>query len=185
MSKTKSYLFTKQTLPLISDLTLSCRSMLSTMSMVGRLLLLLVLLIFKDMSSSAVRKQSLLLLSSSSLDYVEQCKGSAASNIAYCKKEGNWTEWGTPPKSSEEAGQMEKDRWALARANARKRNFDEIPDDIYIKHYSAIKRIAAESQQDIEPLSNVCGYWLWGDAGTGKSTLCSSSCPWCLSQSLL
>lgn len=110
-------------------------------------------------------------------DHVEQCKGSPQSNIAYCKKEGSFTEWGIPPKTAEEAGQMEKDRWATALVSARKRKFDEIPADIYIKYHSSIKRIAAESQQEIEPLSNVCGYWLWGAPGTGKSTLARQSCP--------
>lgn len=112
-------------------------------------------------------------------DHYEQCKGSPASNILYCKKEKNATEWGIPPKTAEEAGQMEKDRWTLALVNARKRKFEEIPPDIYIKYHSSIKRIAAESQQEIEPLSNVCGYWLYGNAGTGKSTAARTAAPGC------
>lgn len=110
-------------------------------------------------------------------DHYEQCKGSPQSNILYCKKDKDSVEWGIPPKTSEEAGQMEKDRWSCALAAARKRKFDDIPADIYIKYHSSIKRIAAESQQEIDPLSNVCGYWLWGDAGTGKSTLARQAAP--------
>lgn len=110
-------------------------------------------------------------------DHYEQCKGSPQSNILYCSKDKDTVSWGVPPKTSEEAGQMEKDRWATALVAAQKRKFDEIPADIYIKYHSSIKRIAAESQQELPPLDNVCGYWLYGMAGTGKSTAARTVAP--------
>lgn len=96
----------------------------------------------------------------------EAARGSAAEAAAYCKKDGSFVEWGDCPVPKEV---QEKERWAKARRAAIAGNMEEIPDDIFIRCYSQVKRIAAEHQHKPEPLEVMDFHWYWGESGTGKS----------------
>ena len=91
--------------------------------------------------------------------------------IDYCKKDGDFTERGTPPTDGGEAGgNKEKRRWADAFEAAKEGRFNDIPADIRMRQYNTIKRIRTDALNEIplvdteEPME-----WYWGESGTGKS----------------
>lgn len=96
---------------------------------------------------------------------------SAPASIEYCKKDGDFTERGNPPVSQKRKGEMESERWDLARKAAKEGRFEDIPSEIYIKHLSNLKKIRAEYQVSIPSRDGDLEHqWIWGAAGTGKTT---------------
>nr|UTM74948.1 replication-associated protein [Tick-associated circular DNA satellite] len=109
----------------------------------------------------------------------EQCKGSAESNQAYCKKEGhNIVERGTPPKTAKDKGEEEKLRWDGARCAAKEGRFDDIPSDIYMRCMSTCHKLATMHQAPPPGLEGeLINEWIYGPAGTGKSTRAQAENP--------
>lgn len=107
--------------------------------------------------------------------HVEICRGGAKKAIAYCKKEDkNPFEVGTPPKTQ---GQGQKDRWKKARDNAKRGNFEEIDDELYLKYINNMKAIHAEAQEMPEKLDHLTHLWIYGKTGTGKSHVVHETYP--------
>jgi len=102
--------------------------------------------------------------------HIEEAR-SAEASIQYCKKEGNFTERGNPPCSQKRKGEMNIERWVIAKKAAREGRFDDIPEDIYIKHLGNLKKIRAEVQAQL-PIEDgdLPHQWIWGSAGTGKTS---------------
>lgn len=96
--------------------------------------------------------------------HFEATKGSIDQNIAYCSKDGDFTERGTKPMSQEKKAACGKasleERWALAKEG----RFEELPPE-QIKTYEYIHRKSREVQ-DREELTNI---WVYGPSGCGKS----------------
>ena len=90
--------------------------------------------------------------------------------IEYCKKEGDWTERGTPPKTDKQKGEGEKERYKRARSLAEEGKFDEIDADIYIRHLGNLKKIRAEKQVQPAQLTELSNQWLYGPPGSGKTS---------------
>ncbi|MDY6497995.1 hypothetical protein [Clostridioides difficile] len=109
----------------------------------------------------------------------EQCKGSAEQNQAYCKKEGHdIVERGTPPKTSKDKGDDERTRWAAAFQAAKEGRVDDVPDDIRLRYYTTIKKIAGDFQVAPAGLEGeLVNEWLYGPAGSGKSTKAQAENP--------
>jgi len=98
--------------------------------------------------------------------HVEVMAGHILQNEDYCGKKEVLFFIGVPPKAP---GAGEKDRWKAARAAAEAGKLDEIPDDIYMRLYSTIKKIATDhlpTPPDNDVLENV---WICGPTGCGKS----------------
>lgn len=55
--------------------------------------------------------------------------------------------------------------WELARAGT----LEEIPGDVKLKYYGNLKRIAKDHMPKPLDLEDVCGVWIWGAPGVGKS----------------
>lgn len=102
-------------------------------------------------------------------------KGSSLENFGYCSdwrkrvdgKDGEVHEWGERPVSG---GQATKRSWDEAFENARLHRLDAIPGDIKVRYYGNVKRIMQDNPIKCRSLPDVCGFWLYGQAGCGKST---------------
>lgn len=57
--------------------------------------------------------------------------------------------------------------WDAIKEHAKAGNFEEIPSDVYIRHYFSLQRIAADSLKPT-PMEREC-FVFWGRTGTGKS----------------
>lgn len=108
-------------------------------------------------------------------NHVEQAKRCEEA-IEYCKKEGNWVQWGVEPVSRKRRGEMEKDRWDDARKKARVGDFDGIDSDIFIRYKRTLEQICTESVQ-VEERKELNNYWFCGPSGCGKSKLARERYP--------
>lgn len=89
----------------------------------------------------------------------------------YCKKDGLFEEFGDPPAPSRghAGGRATAEKWTIAKRAAKEGNLDQIDDDLFIKYYSTFKRIAKDYMKKPDPLGTVCGLWIHGATGQGKS----------------
>lgn len=109
--------------------------------------------------------------------HLEVRRGPIEKAIAYCKKDGNYHEIGEPPMSQDMKGRSEKERWEQALSHAKKGHFDQIPADIYIRHFGNLERIATKFQAVPESIERLDCWWLYGPTGTGKSRTARESNP--------
>lgn len=98
----------------------------------------------------------------------------------YCKKDGRYIEWGELPLSAAEAGgNASRDRFArnidLA-LTGRMLDLKEVDPQSYVQHYHSYKRIIQDNPVKPKNLDSVCGLWIWGETGVGKSYLARSIC---------
>lgn len=89
--------------------------------------------------------------------------------IKYCQKEdsaveGTRFELGKRPFNPNSNTDWERVR-ELAKCNA----LDEIPAELFIRHYSSLRRIAKDYMSKPPALEDVCGIWIHGPPGVGKS----------------
>jgi len=92
----------------------------------------------------------------------------------YCQKDGDFTERGVPPKTKEEKGQGEKRRHEEIRDLAIAGKIEEIAEkhpDVWLRSYSTLKKIKMDHMEKLPNLEGVCGTWIVGPAGCGKTTL--------------
>lgn len=111
-------------------------------------------------------------------------KGTAQQNRKYCLKiddEGvqhndDFIERGICPDEPQSAengrrgGVQERNRWTLAREAAEAGRLHEVPDDIYIRNYSAIHAIARANQRAPPERDSLTNHWYYGESGSGKSS---------------
>ncbi|AXQ65767.1 MAG: helicase [Cressdnaviricota sp.] len=109
--------------------------------------------------------------------HVEVCKHLFKS-IEYCKKDGDVIERGEPPKTKEDQGNMEKERWANFISLAEQDRLEEIDPKDRVKHYRAAEYFRSEGAkkrrlEDTEERME----WYYGPSGTGKSRKARSENP--------
>jgi hypothetical protein len=102
--------------------------------------------------------------------HLEVARGTSQQAKEYCLKEGDFIETGTCPATAGQAGgDAEKERWKRTRAAAVAGNMEEIEDDIFIRHYFGLRAIRKDYMVKPADLDGVCGVWIWGPPGVGKS----------------
>lgn len=107
----------------------------------------------------------------------EQC-------VNYCKKGGDYVEFGVNPLVAQAAAQEQRNeeqrcKWSDAKTNARARRFDAIDPAIYVRYYAALRKMGsefAEAESGAE-LDSACGLWVWGPPDMGKTTTCMRAFP--------
>jgi len=93
---------------------------------------------------------------------------------AYCKKDGDFTEWGILPLDQQVAGaKATSDKWADTKTKAKAGLIEEIDPEFYIKYYRTLKQIAADNKPTPPDLTWKEGqqpnFWIVGPTRTGKS----------------
>lgn len=122
--------------------------------------------------------------------HLEIKRGSVAQAIHYCMKPvpdcecehceharpqvADWIEFGTKPLNKEEGT---KQKWADVRRHATEGNFDEIPDDVFVRCYHQIKRIRQDNPTKPADLNQKRNEWIVGPSGVGKSTYARAKYP--------
>lgn len=102
----------------------------------------------------------------------------------YCKKEGNFEEHGVMPDEQTvgltAANQKRKFDYEEADRLAREGNYEEISSELRIKHWSNLVKIREYEtrKRDVSdiPSGSICGLWLFGAPGLGKSYFARDFC---------
>lgn len=109
--------------------------------------------------------------------HVEIAFSDASVNRTYCTKDGDFVERGEIPTTSKEKGIAEAERWNRAWTLAKSGDIENIDPDIRIRQYSALRRIQKDFMERPPNLPAVCGVWVYGAAGCGKTTTVDSIYP--------
>lgn len=102
--------------------------------------------------------------------HIERMRGTPKQAALYCKKDQLWDDFGILPKTpAEKSSEMLLETWEKAYELAKAGKIDEIRKDLLIRYYHAFKRIKQDNPASPRDLDDVCGEWLFGPAGVGKS----------------
>jgi len=101
--------------------------------------------------------------------HFEPARGSVDQNIEYCTKTENCEIFRHGEPQCDDPGDRERARWKKARDAAVKGDFDNVPDQIYVSHYSSIRSIARDHAEPLKNEDGTTGLWYYGLTGTGKS----------------
>jgi len=109
--------------------------------------------------------------------WIDVSKGDLNQNQDYVSKVAEMIVIGKPPKSKAQVGADEAKRWKLVKEAAVAGRLDDIPEDIYVRYYSTLKKIAADHTPPPATLDTLENKWLWGPSGCGKSKLAREMYP--------
>lgn len=100
----------------------------------------------------------------------EAAKGSPEQNRVYCTKDGKFQETGTMPSSKTSAAtKKRKVDYETAIQLAKKQKLYDVEPGILVRHMSSLKQIARDHPPQLQANDYLCGVWLFGAPGTGKS----------------
>lgn len=97
--------------------------------------------------------------------YLEAQRGGTVAAAAYCKKDGLWVEWGSPPADPKST----KDKWKWVIAQAKAGELESICDEepgIYLRYRSTLISMRVWVNPILGELEHE---WWYGPSGTGKS----------------
>lgn len=103
--------------------------------------------------------------------WIAVAKGTPEQCFNYCTKDDCWKERGTRPVFVKNAGEREKRRWDQIKASAIAGKLNEVPDDVFVQNYCSLSRIAKDHMRNAQDNDSVCGVWISGPAGVGKSRM--------------
>lgn len=102
--------------------------------------------------------------------HYEVTRGKNTQAADYCKKDGEFKEYGElPEEQGAKGGSATKARYEKAYKQAKAGDIDSIEADILVKHYRTFKQIKTDNVGDIQPLNYLPGIWIYGASGIGKS----------------
>lgn len=108
-------------------------------------------------------------------------EGTRQQAIDYCKKDGQWYEYHNENSQAHDVqgrrqGEVEwSEAYALAQEGGATAVGARFPKAV-ICHFANLEAIHKRAKEDevVNPLPNVCGLWIQGKSGTGKTTLAHS-----------
>ena len=110
--------------------------------------------------------------------HYEVAKGKNKQAADYCKKDGDYKEFGVlPEEPSVKGGEALKERYETAFKQAKCGDLDSIDTDLLIKHYRTLKQIRIDYVNELPPLDQTAGIWIYGDSGVGKSSYARKTYP--------
>ena len=101
--------------------------------------------------------------------HVEVRQGTHEQARDYCKKDGDFVEFGLEPMSQKEKGECGKRVYEEAFELAKQGRIEEISEPLRTRFYTTYKRIRKDYQIAPESMNELKNEWYWGDTGTGKS----------------
>lgn len=103
--------------------------------------------------------------------HLDPRKGTVDQAVDYCKKEGNFEEYGEKPKSDAKKGEGEKKRWRLILEKAREGDEEWLEENEPNQYYKHLATFRSHKKAKTKPLDYVGAQyeWWWGPTGTGKS----------------
>lgn len=116
--------------------------------------------------------------------FLEVMRGTTKQASDYCKKDGDFIELGVLPDISSTGGacggNAKAANYKKAIELSKKGDFDKMEEELphmYWNSYHTMKRIAMDNPPKVDNLEDVCGEWIWGPPGTGKSHTARSENP--------
>lgn len=109
--------------------------------------------------------------------HVEIMRGSFKQAKEYCCKDGDITERGTPTKDKDEMARDQRQEWEDIYGMACRGEIENIDPQRRIRYYNTFKTIGKDYQGRATQLDDVCGVWIYGPAGTGKTSAVYSKYP--------
>lgn len=100
--------------------------------------------------------------------HLEIQRGTAKQAITYCKKEGDYEEWGTAPDLG--GGNTQRQQWRDIIDLSERGRLDELKERYpseYFRHYQRIRSLRVRSSNILT--GELEHEWWYGDTGTGKS----------------
>jgi len=106
--------------------------------------------------------------------HIERMMGTPEQASVYCKKDGDYMEFGTMPDyfGGKTGGDAKHERYNSAIDLAKKGDFEKMEDlhpDMYWNNYHTMKRIAMDNPQPVKIINIFEHEWIWGKTGVGKS----------------
>jgi hypothetical protein len=109
--------------------------------------------------------------------HIEPLRSTTKNAINYCKKDGHYIEFGEPPLDTTRfggasGGNQKKANYQKMIDLAKNGELDKIAEVdpvCYVQHYHSFKRIIQDNPASIPDLGDVCGEWIYGETGIGKS----------------
>lgn len=108
------------------------------------------------------------------LAHIERMAGTPQQASDYCKKDGDFVEFGELPDyvGGASGGNKKAVNYKGIIALAESHDFDTLKENHpgeYFRHYHTIKRIAMDNPKPVEALDELKHEWIWGKTGLGKS----------------
>lgn len=101
-----------------------------------------------------------------------KARGTTLENLNYCKKDGDYIEFGQWPNDAKEEPKRVRTAatdWDAIWDSAKRGKLDDIPAVARIRHYKTLKEVGADHAEKPEDLADLPGLWIYGRAGYGKS----------------
>ncbi len=104
--------------------------------------------------------------------------GTSKQASVYCKKDGEFVEFGILPIDPAQGARLNlKRKWDDAFQSAKDQKLEEIPKHMLIRYYAAFKRIAQDNPIIPPDLEHKDNYWIVAPTGFGKSTYAREKWP--------
>lgn len=109
--------------------------------------------------------------------HLEVARGSSLQASNYCKKDGDFLEFGECPKDARFNRASEEARWKAAYEAAKRGAFEEIPVNMYIRYKAAFESVFDDHCHATQCIDSLDHLWIVGPTGSGKSRYCFDTFP--------